>query len=332
MEKRNSPTARIPAFIARLRALDKSETKSIWGLCMAEKGVLKRTGHAITSQRRVLTEYRNAVRKQVGVTSPALAYLQLSLDDMEGLRDEYLATVIESHTNLRPLDAVFVVERATSIVKEPRTHKVQEVVAALLLLTGRRVTEIWKTAEFHPSDKKKTVYFLGQLKTKENEAAPAYLIPILAEPAIIMAALDNVRARADCTDLDNDAVHNRYSKPVNAATALHFADDNGVKLTPKDLRAAYAAIAYGWYAPVTITTSAYYARSLGHSPLDLITSLSYEIFYLKGQKRAYVADYRWSLDVAMALQEDAFDAEPDPIKQGYIRKRIETLQALADAT
>jgi hypothetical protein len=57
-------------------------------------------------------------------------------------------------------------------------------------------------------------------------------------------------------------------------------------MMPKDLRAAYATIAWEWFAPPHIAQSAYNARILGHSELDLVTVQSYIDFYPLGHKRS----------------------------------------------
>ena len=324
---------KIGAFIDFLAALDKSDTKTIWAKVMSEKAAIKRTGHTIATQRKTITGYRNAIRERLGTTHPALKYMNLSIDDMEDLREDYKQRVSESHGNLRPVDCEALVATATAIIRDPaKAGHPMRVAAALLLLTGRRVTEVLKTGEFMAGDKKRTLQFCGQLKQSDSADDAPYTIPVLADPALVLSAIDYLRTVADCSEIDNQKVNARYSKYVNAAVADLFADAKGGRLMPKDLRAIYATAAYAWYAPVTVSLNAYVARILGHSPLDLITSLSYVKFYPLGEKRAFVSDVRWSLDVAIALQEDALEAETNPVTQGYIRERIASLEAVAEAT
>lgn len=71
----------------------------------------------------------------------------------------------------------------------PRNYR--EISIALMLATGRRPAEIHATAKFELSDKPDWVWFSGQLKTKgRSDAEPTYLMPVLAPPAQIIAALE----------------------------------------------------------------------------------------------------------------------------------------------
>jgi hypothetical protein len=59
-----------------------------------------------------------------------------------------------------------------------------------------------------------------------------------------------------------------------------------------ELRKVYATTAYAWYCPSAVSMNAYFARILGHSPLDLFTALSHVQFNPVGQKRCFVVHRR----------------------------------------
>ena len=333
---------RLTAFLDRLEAIG-NDRKAAWGLCMAEKGVLKRSGYAVTSIRRTITEYRNAIRYRFGDKNPALEYMYLSLSDMEALREDYRARVAEQHTALRPVDCETLVATAVAIVSNSEDQHPMRLAAALLLLTGRRpFAELLANGKLTPGDKRRTLTFDGQAKTGGAETArlEAYAIPVLATPSVVLAAFSVLRRVADCSDITDTPgitteeiskrVHGRYSKPLNKAVKELFADANGVPLMPKDLRAIYATTAFAWYAPNTSSQNSYFAAVLGHAENDLITGLSYVKFYPTGQKRAFESDLRWSIDAAIVQQYDLLDAEADETKRGYILDKIATLEAIAE--
>jgi len=334
-----TPAQRVPGFVERLAAIPLDEPKRIWGLCMAEKSILKRYRYAdggewktysLSGMKNVLTIYRKAVRDRLGEVHPAFKYLRLSNDDMEEYREDYREKVAEDHVNLRPIDDEALSAKALDIAKRATAVDPLELVAALLLLTGRRTVEILKTATFSPVSTRHSVFFAGQAKRRELEV-PDYTIPVLAEPELVLSSMETLRSRLDTTELTNQQLHNRYSKYIGRAVSRTFADDTGVPLIPMELRKAYATTAYAWYCPDAISMNAYFARILGHSPLDLFTSMSYVLFYPVGQKREFLSDHSHALRDAIAAQEAALAAELDETQRGYIAERITSLRELAAA-
>jgi Telomere resolvase len=92
--------------------------------------------------------------------------------------------------------------------------------------------------------------------------------------------MEVLRSRLNTAAMTNQNVHDRYSKYVGRAVSRIFTDHSGVPLTPSELRKAYATTACAWYCPSTLSMNAYFARILGHSPLDLYTSMSYVLFWV----------------------------------------------------
>jgi hypothetical protein len=178
--------------------------------------------------------------------------------------------------------------------------------------------------------KPRRAFFVGQAKRRELEA-PDYTIPVLADPKLVLSAMDVLRSRLNTATMTNQNVHDRYSKYVGRAVSRIFADHSGVPLTPSELRKAYATIAYAWYCPSTLSMNAYFARILGHSPLDLYTSMSYVLFYPVGQKHEFLHDHREALRDAIEAQEAALPSESDEKIRGYITERIVSLRELAKA-
>jgi hypothetical protein len=92
-------------------------------------------------------------------------------------------------------------------------------------------------------------------------------------------------------------------------------------MMPKDLRAAYATIAWEWFAPPHIAQSAYFARILGHSELDLVTVQSYIDFYPLGHKRDFQRAYRAGLRDAINQLAQLAQAETDERKRLQLEER-----------
>jgi hypothetical protein len=168
-----------------------------------------------------------------------------------------------------------------------------------------------------------TLVFDGQAKTRgavSAQTAP-YPIPVLAEPQLVLDAFARLRDTYDCANLTNEQVHNRTSKTLNGYVAQFFSDDAGTAMMPKDLRAAYATIAWEWFAPPHIAQSAYFARILGHSELDLVTVQSYIDFYPLGHKRDFQRAYRAGLRDAINQLAQLTQAETDERKRQLLDER-----------
>jgi integrase len=348
---------RIPEFIADLRAIPKRETDRIWGRCLAEikhlrtgkwypnrgailnkrgirdeQGRVYVLGYDDTTLRSVLRDYRNAIREAFGDKHPALRYVKPSAKTQIEVKAEQDERIYAMHNNLRPISCDDLVDTADRLISSPQANAPLVVAAALLLLTGRRPWEILVSGSFERVSED-TLIFAGQAKTRGRESAQIdpYAIPVLTDPDRILTAFKSVRDRYDLTGLDYKAAHNRYSKTLGQYTRQYFADERGQYITPSDLRAAYATIAFEWFAPEDVSLNAYFARILGHSEFDFITSLSYCTFYPIGEKRDFVRDFRRGTKEAIELQQVLLDHEPDAKQREYIQGRINKFeQVLAE--
>lgn len=330
---------RIPEFVAGIRAIPKRETQRIWGRCLAEIKHLKtgtwtpagsrtpQKGYAPATLRSVLRDYRNAIRAEFGDKHPALRYLKPSAATQQLVKDEQTERIYDMHHNLRPIACENLVDEAAQLISSPELQPPLVVTAALLLLTGRRPWEILGTGSFERAGDE-ALLFAGQAKTRGAESAQVgpYEIPVLAEPDLILRAFKSVRDRYDLSGMEYQKAHNRYSKTLGQYAKQYFADERGEAITPSDLRAAYATIAFEWFAPADVSLNAYFARILGHSEFDFVTSLSYCTFYPIGEKRDFVRDFRRGTKEAIALQATLLDRESDDTKRRYIQDRIDKFE------
>lgn len=264
---------RIQEFVSAINS--QSDEMTIERLCLSELTYL-RSELALTSVKRAVTRYRNAF-KEVSDSHPCLKYFKLTRDEQASIKGATRSQVYTDHTNLRPIDPDELIFKACELLK---SESYLNLALGLMLLTGRRSTEILKTAEMTVASDD-SVIFEGQLKTKGSDNAQTlpYEIPVLTDSQTIINALAKLRQLRDFSNLTNDAVHSRANKSLSEAVKRYFADlIPSVKL--KDLRSAYATICHDFYCPNQISQTAYFAMVLGHSKEDLTTAQSYQDFYI----------------------------------------------------
>ncbi len=160
-----------------------------------------------------------------------------------------------------------------------------QVTLGLILLTGRRPSEILKTAKFEVIDDQ-NVMFSGQLKTRDCPTAKTapFPIPVLADVRLICEALKRLREMPEVKPLAELEVKacNRKATALSQACDRHFG-----KLikdcTPHELRAAYAQICLIYRRQdrhKRTDYEVYFAEILGHATDDLDTSKKYKKFEL----------------------------------------------------
>lgn len=341
---------RIDYFIAKLRALPKSDRDRIWGLCLAEIRHLKtgkwfppgavepQYGYKTTSLRSVLTDYRNAVREQIGKSHLALKFLKPSLADTDAVNTEYAKTVVKRHTALRPIDADDIVARAVTIMQHAARFGPFALAAAIIAVTGRRPWEIahgnleavrrrGRVPRYHALTEGKTLKFSGQAKRVKRgynaPPAPPYEIPVLADPALILESFELLHTLYPFRRIkDNTAFNRSPGKRIAEAAERYFSDAKRRPLTAKDLRETYATIAYAWYCPDDVSMNVYKGHILGHDESDVRTSLSYYSSYLLGQRDAFQHDFRVSATEAIEKLERQKRRAPDPTRKEQLQNRI----------
>lgn len=184
----------------------------------------------------------------------------------------------------------------TLLTKEKPT--LPELAIGVSLATGRRLTEVMKTATFRAVDDS-TLLFSGQLKTKNRklfEDIKAYEIPTLINSEIVCKALKRIRKETrkevlkytdvrgdliertlgDGDNMDyyhNEAVSTKYGSRFNRAIKALFRNGH---LKFKDCRALYTEITYTDHSNDGESRTAYRHRVLGHSLIE--TQMHYDAF------------------------------------------------------
>jgi integrase len=140
--------------------------------------------------------------------------------------------------------------------------------AALLLITGRRTTEILKTAEFslsrstkgNPSTQTSDGYkcmFSGQ--TKEGLFPEAeYEIPLLAPFWVVEKAMQRLRSLYLTQGMTNQQVNESYSGQIRTYT------EKMAEMTPHELRACYALMTFQ-LAEKKMSLIGHISKVLGHA-------------------------------------------------------------------
>jgi hypothetical protein len=172
---------------------------------------------------------------------------------------------------------------------------------AIGLATGRRLTEILRTANFKKVDDV-TLLFSGQLKTKNRklfEEIKPYKINTLVPADEVIKAFKKLRLKLKAETVNfvdrlgnkiessvvggetinpplNKAVTSKYGNSMNA----HAKRILGADMTFKTTRAIWAELSYHQAASKSQTKAAYRAEALGHTGGDLSTQEHYDGFEL----------------------------------------------------
>jgi hypothetical protein len=219
-----------------------------------------------SSLRIPMTDTRNEikVRLQGERQEWALHYLAFSEAEwvvMNAGSDDALQERHENQQFVKDPDAI--VARATMLLASEHWY---EIAAGLAVCTGRRLTEVLKTATFAPKSAY-SVLFTGQLKAKGNVT---FEIPTLAPASLVIEAIGRLRLLLETATMDDRDVSHKYSQPVREAAHRHFVDLVPVRAGNHDelythlFRSIYARIAVLYYCPMNVTDIHFMATIQGH--------------------------------------------------------------------
>lgn len=184
-----------------------------------------------------------------------------------------------------------------------KSPTVSDLCIGIALSTGRRLTEIMKTATFKKEDNA-TLLFSGQLKTKNRhlfEDMKPYKISCMIEVETVIKALKLLRKETSKDRLSyrdvlgetiesnisggdikdyyhNRAIRKRYESTMNIAVRSLMKSGH---FSLKDCRALYTEVTYKDHAAAGESRSAYRHRVLGHSLFE--TQLHYDSFKIDAE-------------------------------------------------
>lgn len=236
------------------------------------------------TQHKYFTHYRNSLKDldlPDTFLSAMLSIFKLSTEDSDA-RSFHRDSVIDLKANNVALFdlPVFLTtcnEFLLNLHQDPYT-----LVIGLMGLTGRRPIEILKTAQFKYHDPHHLL-FSGQAKTKNSpHAQSSYVIPVLAEPTLIIEALKKVRSHFPLSHWHNNQVISIFSprliRKVRPLRSCLFPHEH-ISLTCRSLRSLYVTTAYHLFNIATKASfNAFAAKVLGHSHLDKNTANSYTFY------------------------------------------------------
>lgn len=231
-----------------------------------------------SSLKEPMSDTRNAIRKlpltknNTWLNPKTNQREHIALKHMNYSESEWAGMEKQSEDRLQKrMESQQIIDQPAEIVAKARTllssSAWPEVVVALSICTGRRLSEILKVGELHPRTLY-TVVFSGELKRADAVLKP-YEIPVLAPAPEVLAAWSRLRKMIDCSQMEVEAIGKAYSNEVAAAADRHFADLVPVREGRSGLyahlfRAVYPRIAVYWFCPVTVTDIFYVPTVLGH--------------------------------------------------------------------
>jgi hypothetical protein len=165
------------------------------------------------------------------------------------------------------------------------SHDPYTLVVGIMGLTGRRPIEVLKTASFERVNPHHLL-FSGQAKTKNSpNSRHSFIIPVLADPDLIIEALSYIRTLIPVSSWENDLISSTINSSLLKRVRLleHCISSNEhLSLNCRSLRAIYVASAYELFNMSTKASyNAFTARVLGHSHLDKNTANCYTYYAIR---------------------------------------------------
>jgi hypothetical protein len=222
---------------------------------------------ALKQQKNLMTETRNAIRNRLGEGHVALETMNFSTHEWTEVNRATSQRVASQNSNQQVLDPGTVnaiVTRATQLLQ---SREWSEIAAGLAVVTGRRSTEVLKTAQFEWKTEF-SVIFTGALKRKGEQVVLRFEIPTLCQAEYVVTAWEKLRKILRTSELTNAQV-NTYSDSVSAACDKHFADlvtptEGRERLYTHLFRKIYATISTYFYCPPNVDDAEFRAEIQGH--------------------------------------------------------------------
>lgn len=237
--------------------------------------------YSATTARTYLTTYRKVLNIDNKRVLDALTIPKNVQNSIEKAYKKKIAKSQKKGTKVYNINTM--IETAIELLD---SDHIGELVAGLALLTGRRATEILKTAKFtNYKSSQKEGFFAGQLKTKDSEQTQKYKIYFIGGTRDkCKKALKKLRKLAPTKTLSNNEVARKYENLVNRYVDRYFSHFIGVlgvdRATAHTLRNVYALQCTKEYKKEWQTTNSFLAEILGHGIDDVSTANSYQKYYL----------------------------------------------------
>jgi hypothetical protein len=268
--------------------------KRINARCKAEIGYLRK--HlTLSSLRRARTDYRNAIRNHYkdkplltgfsfndksGLTHIAMKYLTLTKNEVKAYKQhetDRKTAYLTGEYRLVITNAADMVNKINDLLDSDSAY---DIASGLLLATGRRSVEIFKTGGFKATGNN-TVIFSGQAKTRgSKDAKDNYEIFTLVDSSRIVNALAKLRQLKDFSDKTELQVNAAVSNALGKAVKRNFggyiqSTVNGsidtlksfTSIEARNLRPIYIVLSHKIFTPLSVLHS-YAENALGHAHKD----------------------------------------------------------------
>ncbi|NEQ95614.1 MAG: hypothetical protein F6K30_02585 [Cyanothece sp. SIO2G6] len=218
-----------------------------------------------------ITQHKDLMRRTRKHLATALPDNHVAFDAIRLTPDEYAqANQVASkrvqqrnqtQTIVSPQDVNAIVTGATRVIGDNHSEW-PDLAAALALLTGRRLTELF-TATLEPANTY-SVRVSGLAKRPDDEAPLTIVIPVLCQANYVLSALDRLRKATQAETLDHTTIDKKIGPKVLAATRKLFQKYLTTDLTTHVLRDLYGAIATYFYCPPNTSSHEFQAHCLAH--------------------------------------------------------------------
>jgi hypothetical protein len=205
-----------------------------------------------SQQKNRITDVRNAI-KVFDSQHPSLDIIGLSSEQWIDINSQAASNTTNRPTQFldRP-DAI--AQTALDLLK---SDKWSDIAAALAVVTGRRISEVLKTARFELVSTY-SVMFVGAAKRRQESLPLQFEIPTLVEASLVIDAIARLRSLLDTQGLTNRQINDKYEQIVARTCDRHFRDlvptrDGKSNLYSHLFRAVYATIASHWFCPPSVS-------------------------------------------------------------------------------
>jgi Telomere resolvase len=220
----------------------------------------------LKQQRNLMTDVRNAIKSHLGTDHVALETMNFTVAEWTTINDPIADQVARRNENVVLLDNPdAIVAQAVRLLE---SREWADIAAGLVVLTGRRSSEIIGSAQFQLKSQW-SVLFTGALKRRGEVQRLSFEIPTLTTAGRVVKALDKLRAICPTQGLSAQQINQKFAHAVATACDRHFAElvpkrDGRENLFTHLFRSVYAAIATLWFAPTSVDASEYKAAIQGH--------------------------------------------------------------------
>jgi hypothetical protein len=220
----------------------------------------------LKQQRNLMTDVRNVIKSHLGTDHVALETMNFTVKEWTTINDPIADQVARRNENVVLLDNPdAIVAQAVRLLE---SREWADIAAGLVVLTGRRSSEIIGSAQFQVKSQW-SVLFTGALKRRGEVQRLSFEIPTLTTAQRVVKALDKLRAICPTQGLSAQQINQKYAHAVATACDRHFAElvpkrDGRENLFTHLFRSVYATIATLWFAPITVDASEYKAAIQGH--------------------------------------------------------------------